>query len=106
MYVFTGAFGFDSFHLLLLSCSYYELDDVNHETVNRYLSTLVERSLRDLGCSYCIEIQEVCFIIFFLKPVFDLKKIFYFTPAVSLGCFRTTAPLSRSRTAESPPIII
>lgn len=43
-----------------LLCSYYSLEDISHESINRYLSSLVERSLRDLECSYCIEIQEVC----------------------------------------------
>ena len=40
--------------------SYYSLEDVSHESINKYLSNLVERSLRDLECSYCIEIKEVC----------------------------------------------
>ncbi|GAA6066161.1 activating signal cointegrator 1 complex subunit 3, partial [Tachysurus ichikawai] len=38
--------------------SYYNLDDITHETINKYLSNLVEKSLRDLECSYCMEIQE------------------------------------------------
>lgn len=67
-------FGFDSFRLLVASCSYYELDDVNHETVNRYLSNLVERSLRDLGCSYCIEIKEVGFSDFCFVCLFTFLK--------------------------------
>lgn len=40
--------------------SYYSLEDISHESINRYLSNLVERSLRDLEGSYCIEIKEVC----------------------------------------------
>lgn len=39
--------------------SYYNLDDVSHDTMNKYLSSLVEKSLFDLECSYCIEIGEV-----------------------------------------------
>ncbi|KAJ3598650.1 hypothetical protein NHX12_002155 [Muraenolepis orangiensis] len=39
-------------------CSYYNLDDVSHDTINKYLSTLVEGALRDLERSYCMEIQE------------------------------------------------
>lgn len=58
-HLYTRILTFALFCFPLVSCSYYELDDVNHETVNRYLSNLVERSLRDLGCSYCIEIKEV-----------------------------------------------
>lgn len=40
--------------------SYYSLEDISHESINKYLSNLVERSLRDLECSYCMEIKEVC----------------------------------------------
>ncbi|KAI4871234.1 hypothetical protein NFI96_019754 [Prochilodus magdalenae] len=46
------------FRRLVMNPSYYNLDDINHETVNKFLSNLVERSLRDLECSYCMEIQE------------------------------------------------
>ncbi|XP_073703976.1 activating signal cointegrator 1 complex subunit 3 [Garra rufa] len=46
------------FRRLVMNPSYYNLDDINHETINKYLSNLVERSLRDLECSYCMEIQE------------------------------------------------
>ncbi|XP_031431613.1 activating signal cointegrator 1 complex subunit 3 isoform X2 [Clupea harengus] len=46
------------FRRLVMNPSYYELDDTSSDTINKYLSNLVERSLRDLECSYCIEIQE------------------------------------------------
>ncbi|KAM9488100.1 activating signal cointegrator 1 complex subunit 3 [Clarias gariepinus] len=46
------------FRRLVMNPSYYNLDDITHETINKYLSNLVERSLRDLECSYCMEIQE------------------------------------------------
>lgn len=39
--------------------SYYGLEDTSHQAVNTYLSSLVERSLRDLECSCCIEVKEV-----------------------------------------------
>lgn len=45
--------------LMSLLCSYYSLEDTSHESISRYLSTLVERSLRDLEGSCCIQIQEV-----------------------------------------------
>uniref|UniRef100_A0A8B9HHQ3 Activating signal cointegrator 1 complex subunit 3 n=1 Tax=Astyanax mexicanus TaxID=7994 RepID=A0A8B9HHQ3_ASTMX len=48
------------FRRLVMNPSYYNLDDINHETINKFLSNLVEKSLRDLECSYCMEIQEVC----------------------------------------------
>ncbi|KAL0984962.1 hypothetical protein UPYG_G00151150 [Umbra pygmaea] len=46
------------FRRLVMNPSYYSLDDISHETINKYLSNLVERSLRDLERSYCIEIGE------------------------------------------------
>ncbi|CAL8248146.1 unnamed protein product [Lota lota] len=46
------------FRRLVMNPSYYSLDDVSHETINKYLSNLVEGGLRDLECSYCLEIQE------------------------------------------------
>ena len=39
--------------------SYYNLDDTDHEVINRYLSQLVEKALLDLESSYCVEIGEV-----------------------------------------------
>ncbi|XP_039972901.1 activating signal cointegrator 1 complex subunit 3 [Xiphias gladius] len=46
------------FRRLMMNPSYYSLEDISHESINKYLSNLVERSLRDLECSYCIEIKE------------------------------------------------
>ncbi|XP_068188978.1 activating signal cointegrator 1 complex subunit 3 isoform X2 [Antennarius striatus] len=46
------------FRRLVMNPSYYGLEDVGHETINKFLSGLVEKSLCDLECSYCIEIQE------------------------------------------------
>ncbi|XP_048008746.1 activating signal cointegrator 1 complex subunit 3 [Megalobrama amblycephala] len=46
------------FRRLVMNPSYYSLDDTSHETINKYLSNLVGRSLRDLECSYCMEIQQ------------------------------------------------
>nr|XP_023662018.1 activating signal cointegrator 1 complex subunit 3 [Paramormyrops kingsleyae]XP_023662019.1 activating signal cointegrator 1 complex subunit 3 [Paramormyrops kingsleyae]XP_023662021.1 activating signal cointegrator 1 complex subunit 3 [Paramormyrops kingsleyae] len=46
------------FRRLVMNPSYYNLDDISHECMNKFLSNLVERSLRDLESSYCIEIQE------------------------------------------------
>uniref|UniRef100_A0A8D0L2G8 Activating signal cointegrator 1 complex subunit 3 n=1 Tax=Sphenodon punctatus TaxID=8508 RepID=A0A8D0L2G8_SPHPU len=46
------------FRRLMMNPSYYNLDDVSHDTINKFLSNLVERSLFDLECSYCIEIGE------------------------------------------------
>ncbi|XP_058504063.1 activating signal cointegrator 1 complex subunit 3 [Solea solea] len=46
------------FRRLVMNPSYYSLEDISHESINKFLSNLVERSLRDLECSYCIEIKE------------------------------------------------
>ncbi|XP_027737256.1 activating signal cointegrator 1 complex subunit 3 [Empidonax traillii] len=46
------------FRRLIMNPSYYNLEDVSHDTMNKYLSSLVEKSLFDLECSYCIEIGE------------------------------------------------
>lgn len=51
---------FSMFTLCPLLFSYYNLEDISHESINKFLSNLVERSLRDLECSYCIDIKEVC----------------------------------------------
>ncbi|NXU50371.1 ASCC3 protein, partial [Turnix velox] len=46
------------FRRLIMNPTYYNLDDVSHDTMNKYLSSLVERSLFDLECSYCIQVGE------------------------------------------------
>ncbi|KAM9797925.1 activating signal cointegrator 1 complex subunit 3 [Neosynchiropus ocellatus] len=46
------------FRRLVMNPSYYSLEDISHESINKYLSNLVEGSLRDLECSYCIDIKE------------------------------------------------
>ncbi|NWX11126.1 ASCC3 protein, partial [Caloenas nicobarica] len=46
------------FRRLIMNPTYYNLEDVSHDTMNKYLSSLVEKSLFDLEGSYCIEIGE------------------------------------------------
>ncbi|XP_056289492.1 activating signal cointegrator 1 complex subunit 3 [Pseudoliparis swirei] len=46
------------FRRLVMNPSYYSLEDVSHESINKFLSKLVQKSLRELECSYCIEIKE------------------------------------------------
>nr|XP_060609072.1 activating signal cointegrator 1 complex subunit 3 [Anolis sagrei ordinatus] len=46
------------FRRLIMNPSYYNLDDVSHDSVNKFLSNLVEKSLVDLEYSYCIKIGE------------------------------------------------
>ncbi|NWZ14573.1 ASCC3 protein, partial [Agelaius phoeniceus] len=46
------------FRRLIMNPTYYNLDDVSHDTMNKYLSSLVEKSLFDLEGSYCIEVGE------------------------------------------------
>lgn len=51
MFIIFFLFGFIS--------SYYELDDTDYSSINRYLSELVEKCVYDLSQSYCIGINEV-----------------------------------------------
>ncbi|XP_035275988.1 activating signal cointegrator 1 complex subunit 3 [Anguilla anguilla] len=46
------------FRRLVMNPSYYSLEDVSHESINKFLSNLVEKSLRDLESSYCMAIGE------------------------------------------------
>ncbi|XP_056674600.1 activating signal cointegrator 1 complex subunit 3 [Monodelphis domestica] len=46
------------FRRLIMNPSYYNLDDVSHESMNKFLSNLVEKALIELEHSYCIEIGE------------------------------------------------
>ncbi|NXU19460.1 ASCC3 protein, partial [Pardalotus punctatus] len=46
------------FRRLIMNPTYYNLDDVSHDTMNKYLSSLVEKSLFDLEGSHCIEVGE------------------------------------------------
>ena len=47
------------FRRLVMNPSYYELDNTEHDTVNRFLSMLVEKSVTELEASYCLEVSEV-----------------------------------------------
>ncbi|XP_067947750.1 activating signal cointegrator 1 complex subunit 3-like [Watersipora subatra] len=46
------------FRRLVQNPTYYELDDTDPEHLNKYLSALVERTLRELQDSGCISIEE------------------------------------------------
>ncbi|KAM9004103.1 activating signal cointegrator 1 complex subunit 3 isoform X1 [Sarcophilus harrisii] len=46
------------FRRLIMNPSYYNLEDVSHESMNKFLSNLVEKALIELEYSYCIEIGE------------------------------------------------
>ncbi|XP_029414442.1 activating signal cointegrator 1 complex subunit 3 isoform X3 [Nannospalax galili] len=46
------------FRRLIMNPSYYSLGDVSHDSVNKFLSHLIEKSLVELELSYCIEIGE------------------------------------------------
>lgn len=39
--------------------SYYNLDDVSQDSMNKFLSHLIEKSLVELELSHCIEVGEV-----------------------------------------------
>lgn len=47
------------FRRLLMNPSYYELEDTNSDSVNKFLSGLVEDAVSQVETSACIEIGEV-----------------------------------------------
>ena len=49
--------------MLVCAYSFYKLDSMDFDKVNRYLSSLVEKALMELECSYCLEIAEVCLLV-------------------------------------------
>lgn len=40
-------------------CSFYGLEDTDHDVINRFLSSLIENALNDLRDSFCVDILEV-----------------------------------------------
>ena len=40
--------------------SYYNLEVVSDESVNKFLSIIVEKIITDLSQSYCLIVDEVC----------------------------------------------
>lgn len=59
------------FRRLLMNPSYYNLENVEHGEVNKYLSSLVQSCVGELEQSYCLEVDEVSF------DAFDRFIIFY-----------------------------
>ena len=51
------------FRRLLMNPSYYELEDTENESVNKFLSGLVEESITQLERSACVEIGEVRWVV-------------------------------------------
>lgn len=47
------------FRRLLMNPSYYELEDTNNDSVNKFLSALVENAVKEVESSACVEIGEV-----------------------------------------------
>lgn len=43
------------FRRLLMNPTYYGLQDTDHDSMNTFLSNLIERSVHDLRNSYCVE---------------------------------------------------
>lgn len=56
------------FRRLLMNPSYYDLENTEHEEVNKYLSTVVQTCVTDLEGSYCVEVDEVRKCLFSLFP--------------------------------------
>jgi activating signal cointegrator complex subunit 3 len=46
------------FRRLVMNPTYYHLDDLSHEGINRHLSNLVDNTLADLEEAQCIEIED------------------------------------------------
>ena len=49
------------FRRLIMNPSYYDLDSVEHDNVNKYLSTVVQGCIGELEGSSCLEVEEVTF---------------------------------------------
>ena len=47
------------FRRLLINPSYYDLEDIDNDSVNKFLSALVEGAVREVENSACVEIGEV-----------------------------------------------
>lgn len=50
------------FRRLLMNPSYYGLENVDHDVVNKYLSTVVQTCVGELERSSCLEVDEVMFL--------------------------------------------
>ncbi|XP_061176706.1 activating signal cointegrator 1 complex subunit 3-like [Saccostrea echinata] len=46
------------FRRLVQNPTYYNLDGTDFDSINKFLSSLVEKALYELECSYCIEIDD------------------------------------------------
>ena len=52
-------------------CSFYNLDGTDFDSINKFLSSLVEKALYELECSYCIEVDDVSiypYVIYIYAP--------------------------------------
>ena len=45
--------------LCLYFCSYYSLEAVSNDSINKFLSNIVEKIISDLSLSYCVQVDEV-----------------------------------------------
>lgn len=70
------------FRRLLQNPSYYKLETLEPQDVNRYLSNLVQTALDTLASASCIEFQEVKLLILIFykyKYIVDMKKCNFFS---------------------------
>ena len=51
------------FRRLLMNPSYYNLESMEHDEVNKYLSSVVQDCIGELNKSYCLEIDEVSIVL-------------------------------------------
>ena len=62
------------FRRLLMNPTYYHLEDTSQDSINEFLSNLVQSTTCELARSFCIEVAEVKFCIYF----FDSLILFIF----------------------------
>ena len=55
------------FRRLLMNPTYYHLEDTSQDSINEFLSNLVQSTTCELARSFCIEVAEVKSCIYFLS---------------------------------------
>ena len=53
------------FRRLMMNPTYYDLEEVDHDSVNVFLSNLVENAVSELEESYCVEVEDEVFLLIF-----------------------------------------
>ena len=72
--------------LILLCFSYYDLEVVSDESVNKFLSKIVEKIIIDLSQSYCLVVDEVCDSILTHTSTCDVLQDGHSLSSLLCGC--------------------